>query len=176
MLYKQLYMHYMYSQGKNWVNLFLSFDEWEGHQRRSITPYIHCLVYHIPEMIRRYGNLRKFSCQGAHTCRVQGHTHTNTRIALFIDGYIYQKNTAPNLCILFSCTGVEKNNDDAKRNYFSSNRWDAASDILETEYRLEKLSSYNRQKRKYEKQDENDWCGGGIEESRSKRKRQTPVL
>ena len=78
-LYKQqqkLYMHYMYSQGKNWVNLFLSFDEWEGHQRCSITPYIHCLVYHIPEMIRRYGNLRKFSCQGAHTCRVQGHTHT----------------------------------------------------------------------------------------------------
>ena len=51
-------------------------------------------------------------------------------------------------------TGVEKKND-AKRNYFYSNRWDVASDILETEYRLEKLSSYNRLKRKYEKQDEN---------------------
>ena len=42
-------------------------------------------------------------------------------------------------CTLNYYTGVEKNNDDAKRNYFSSNRHDAAGDILRTEAILEEL-------------------------------------
>ena len=46
---------------------------------------------------------------------------------------------------------VEKNNDSAKRVFFrSSNRWDAATDILKHEYRLDKLSHCERQKRPYE--------------------------
>ena len=35
--------------------------------------------------------------------------------------------------------GVEKNNEDAKRNYYSSNHHDAAREILLTEARLEEL-------------------------------------
>ena len=47
----------------------------------------------------------------------------------------------------YLCTsGVEKHNDDAKRNYFSSNRWDAPADIMMTEYRLEMLQEYSREK------------------------------
>ena len=39
----------------------------------------------------------------------------------------------------FDTLGVEKNNDDAKRNYFSSNKHDAAREILVTEARQEEL-------------------------------------
>ena len=44
-----------------------------------------------------------------------------------------------------SITGLEKNNADAKRNYFSSSRWDAAADIIQTEARLEALCKYERE-------------------------------
>ncbi|KAL5489427.1 hypothetical protein EMCRGX_G018518 [Ephydatia muelleri] len=53
--------------------------------------------------------------------------------------------------------GVEKHNDDAKRNYFSSNRWDAPADIMMTEYRLEVLQEYSREKRAYTKRDSAYW-------------------
>ncbi|KAL5500626.1 hypothetical protein EMCRGX_G012217 [Ephydatia muelleri] len=45
----------------------------------------------------------------------------------------------PSIGQYLSGLGVEKHNDDAKRNYFSSNRWDAPADIMMTEYRLEEL-------------------------------------
>ena len=65
------------------------------------------------------------------------------------------------------CIGVEKNNDDAKRNYHSSNRHDAAGDILVTEARLEELrrgttefDSCVRNKRSYDKSDDGYWNEG----------------
>ena len=70
--------------------------------------------------------------------------------------------------------GVEKNNDDAKRNYFSSNKHDAAYEILVTEARLEELrkdtddrSSCVREKRRYVKKDTAYWTEG-IKTSRKK--------
>ena len=39
--------------------------------------------------------------------------------------------------------GVEKNNDDAQRNYRSSDHWDAAADMLKTEFRLEQGSKHD---------------------------------
>ena len=57
--------------------------------------------------------------------------------------------------------GVEKNNDDAKRNYYSSSRHDAAKEILHTEARLDQLrDSCYRSKRKYEKVDSSYWDDG----------------
>lgn len=46
---------------------------------------------------------------------------------------------------------MEKNNDDARRNYFSSNKWDGPKEILLTETRLEKLrqGGHARNKRSY---------------------------
>ena len=41
------------------------------------------------------------------------------------------------MCYPFHEAGIEKNNDDARQNYRSSNHWDAAMEILKTEYRLE---------------------------------------
>ena len=64
-------------------------------------------------------------------------------------------------------TGVEKNNANAKRNYFSSSRWELP---LHTEARLELLHEKERKKWQYTKQDMEYWTQGGIEQSRSKRK------
>ena len=71
-------------------------------------------------------------------------------------------------------TGVEKNNDDAKKNYFSSNKHDSCGDILWTEARLEVLSrgspdtpSCSREKRQY-KRISSYWDEGGILAVRSK--------
>ena len=69
---------------------------------------MHMMAYHAPEMIRKYGNLRQFSGQGMGT-------------------YI-----AVNYCLYMHIIGVEKNNDDAKHHYYSSNRHDAPKDILLT--------------------------------------------
>ena len=57
--------------------------------------------------------------------------------------------------------GVEKNNDDAKRYYYSGNRHDAARDILITEGRIEHLQretpSCVHDKRKYVKRQHEYW-------------------
>ena len=39
----------------------------EGHQKRNITPYMHAMVYHVPDMMKRFGNVKQFSGQGAST-------------------------------------------------------------------------------------------------------------
>ena len=61
----------------------------------------------------------------------------------------------------FSGQGVEKNNDDAKRHYYSGNRHNAARDILLTEARMEKLEKVTpaciRQKREYKKRNSEYW-------------------
>ena len=57
-----------------------------------------------------------------------------------------------------------------KKNHFSSNRWDAPADIMMTEYRLEVLQEYSREKRAYTKRDSAYWHEGGIEALRAKRR------
>jgi hypothetical protein len=34
------------------------------YQRYDITPYLHSMVHHLPEMHKKYGNLNYFSAQG----------------------------------------------------------------------------------------------------------------
>ncbi len=71
---------------------------------------------------------------------------------------------------VYHYTGVKKNNDVAKRNYFSSNLHDPAGEILKTEGRLELTESHKRPKRKYSKKDEQYWEQGGIQECRKRRR------
>ena len=66
--------------------------------------------------------------------------------------------------------GVEKN-DDAQRNYRSSNHWDAAADMLKTEFRLEQGSKHERKHQEYNKHKLEYWYGGGIQEDRRKRQK-----
>ncbi|KAL5469472.1 hypothetical protein EMCRGX_G030729 [Ephydatia muelleri] len=120
-------------KAKRWINSFLSIPA-EGYQKARVTPYMHCLAYHIPDQIRRYGNLRMFSGQG-----------------------------------------VEKHNDDAKRAYFSSNKWDAAAEIIKTEARVQCLRQFAAAKRPYQKHDSVYWEEGGIQKNRASRKRGAPA-
>lgn len=53
--------------------------------------------------------------------------------------------------------GLEKNNDCARRNYFSSNHLDPPKEIIVTEARLNQLAKYKREKRKYEKKSDDYW-------------------
>ena len=57
-----------------------------------------------------------------------------------------------------SHSGVEKNNDDGKRHYFSSNRHDAAAEIVRADERLEILrTDWQREKRPYRKRQSEDY-------------------
>ena len=53
------------SQAKDWIKLFMSLgSKCEGFQKKRVTPYMHLMVYHIPVMIKEYGNIKQFSGQG----------------------------------------------------------------------------------------------------------------
>ena len=49
----------------------------------------------------------------------------------------YTSVTSPVIYTFSILAGVEKNNDDGKRHYFSSNRHDAAAEIVRADERLE---------------------------------------
>ena len=55
----------IFSQAKQWVELFLKLDSTErkSYSRANVTPYMHCLVYHVTYFISKYGSLSKFSGQ-----------------------------------------------------------------------------------------------------------------
>ena len=95
---------------------------------------MHCLVFHVPEMIKKYGNIKQFSGQG--------------------NLYVFE-NSIHNY--LHNNLGVEKNNDDAKRNYFSSNMHDPANEVLQAEWRMEHTEEYRRRKRTYTKRNPDYW-------------------
>ena len=52
----------MKTKPKKWMKDFLELTE--GHQKASVTPYMHVLAYHVHDQIRRFGNIRKYSGQG----------------------------------------------------------------------------------------------------------------
>ena len=131
---------------KNWITLFLSLGtKCEGHHKKNVTPYMHALICHVPEQIEKYGNIKMFSGQGEFwICR------------LYHFSIDYKK-----------IIGVEKNNDDLKRHYYSSNRHDAPANMLLTEaiidnmrYGTPTLPSCARQKRSYVKHNEEYWTEG----------------
>ena len=75
---------------------------------------------------------------------------------------------------------MEKNNDDSKRHYFSSNHHDVPAEIIRSDARLEMLvngtdrhPSCERQKRPYMKRDDAYWTGGGIQETRRNKRQRT---
>lgn len=60
-------MKFEYFQGKEWISLFLEIGKdpiSDGYQKCRVTPYMHIMVHHVPEMIDNYGNIKQFSCQG----------------------------------------------------------------------------------------------------------------
>lgn len=131
-------------KAKTWIETFLSMSPVvQGYQRRNITPYMHILAYHVPEMVRNNGNIKQFSGQGK----------PYLNYAWFSDLLNFFCLLNIHFYCVFPTAGVEKNNDDSKRNYFSSNKWDAPKEILISEERISKLRNMARNKRKYTKRD-----------------------
>ena len=53
-----------FAKATNWVTHYLALGGIApGFEKRSITPYMHCMVYHIPQFIARHGSIKKFSGQ-----------------------------------------------------------------------------------------------------------------
>jgi len=51
--------------GEKWKNKFLQLGAYcDGYQNGNITLYMHIMSWHIPEFIKKYGNIKQFSCQG----------------------------------------------------------------------------------------------------------------
>ena len=51
------------------------FGHWKEHAGSSedVTPYMHCMVYHVPAMLKKFGSLRQFSGQGM--CKINVYLH-----------------------------------------------------------------------------------------------------
>ena len=103
----------------------------QGHQKKYITLYMHCMVYHVPAMLKKFGNCITFP---AKVCV--------KLMCTYINFYILQLHMCV-LCIRYVHVhvhvGAEKNNDDSKRHYFSSNKMDAAAEVMRCDYRLEAM-------------------------------------
>ena len=59
--------------------------------------------------------------------------------------------------IILLATGVEENNDCARRSYFFSNHFDASKEVLVSEAKKEILSNKKRVKRSYKKDNTEYW-------------------
>ena len=112
-------------QAKQWVQLFLSIKE-QGHQKKYVAPYMHAMVYHVPNIITQ---IRKLKFETIFMSRLIMHCPS-----FLIVIYALQ--------VLRYTTLMKK-----IKNYFSSNRWDAPADIMMTEYRREVLQEYIVEKR-----------------------------
>ena len=59
-------------QAKQWVNVFTRLgDQYQGYQRKYVTPYMHAFVFHVPDMMRHFGSLKQFSGQGRYSKRTR---------------------------------------------------------------------------------------------------------
>ena len=56
-------IEFVFSKYKEWVNSFLDLSSMRQEYQNS-TPYLHCLVYHIPYFVVTYGKLVNYSGQG----------------------------------------------------------------------------------------------------------------
>ena len=60
----EIHMETGFQRVKKWLDTFLGL-EMKGRLGYSrITPYMHCLLYHVPGFVNRYGTLLNFSGQG----------------------------------------------------------------------------------------------------------------
>ena len=53
----------MFEKIRIWMERFQSLKT-KGHGYGRITPYMHCLLYHVPEFVGKYGGIRNFTGQG----------------------------------------------------------------------------------------------------------------
>ena len=55
---------FTYRQTKDWVHILKGMSGWSYDWTFQVTPYIHVMVQHVPQIMRRYGSIKLFSDQG----------------------------------------------------------------------------------------------------------------
>ena len=145
---------------------------------------MHLMAYHVPQQMRQLNGIKQFSGQGMCTLFLDHDTHRKipcTGIYLFLNNDCFILHTVPctGFCfmhgwnfwilnnigilkifpVILNLLGVEKNNDQARKNYLSSNHKNAPQEVLRTEARLAILKGMGleRQKRKYNKVNTEYW-------------------
>ncbi|XP_065903646.1 uncharacterized protein [Dysidea avara] len=54
----------LHQKAKDWVDDYTDLrDVHCSYRPQYVTPYMHILTYHVPHLIRMYGNIKQFSCQ-----------------------------------------------------------------------------------------------------------------
>lgn len=60
---------YFFELALKWVTDFRSLSEHlEGFDSKSITPYMHVFVYHMPKMLKTYCSIKQLTGQGVEKC------------------------------------------------------------------------------------------------------------
>ena len=55
----------IFTLANEWVKLFITLEgKRKGYETKRVTPYMHCLVYHVPRLIKEQLGIKKFSAQG----------------------------------------------------------------------------------------------------------------
>ena len=107
----------------------------------------HCMVYHIPGMLKKFGNLRHFSGQVTYNWLKYGHYGNASNLSIWRGG---------------------------RERYLQEKLHDAIVEIIRSDYRLEQMRqgvrghpSCVRSKRSYQKRNDEYWNGGGHTQSPS---------
>lgn len=54
-----------FSKAQAWINLFISLrDKSTGYKKVNITPYMHIMVYHVPQFLQAFKSVKLFTGQG----------------------------------------------------------------------------------------------------------------
>ena len=60
----EIHMEAVFRRMKKWLDTFLGLEMKGRLVYSRVTPYMHCLLYHVPGFVNRYGTLPNFSGQG----------------------------------------------------------------------------------------------------------------
>uniref|UniRef100_A0A1X7T8W8 Uncharacterized protein n=1 Tax=Amphimedon queenslandica TaxID=400682 RepID=A0A1X7T8W8_AMPQE len=121
-----------------------------GNDKKILLTKLPCK---LPHLLPRKGNEVMKLWEGYQKSNVTPYIH-------FLHKHVPKMIARHNGIKRFTGQGVEKNNDNARRHYQSSNHFDPPKEVLLTEKRLSKLSHTARSKRPYEKADIEYWNNG----------------
>lgn len=134
----------IYKQAHQWIKDFVNI-KLDGHSKLNITPYMHLMCCHVPSQMKRYNGIKRFSGQGELAITTLACTLCYKLIDVLIIVALSKRKHMYNHFI----SGVERNNDMARKFYQSSNHKDAPNTVMDTERRIRKLSSKKRKRRGY---------------------------
>lgn len=115
---------------------------------------MHLMAMHVPYQVELLKGIKRFSGQRKYSIHQNSLTYTCTHIHVC---------TSLQTDLLLIHIAVEKNNDEARKHYNSSNRLDGGHEIVLADARMEQLQ---HEKRKYKKTNDEYWTSGLVEKRR----------